>query len=176
MDNINPETVIVKPSKHGKGIFTTIDLPKNSILFQISGKPITFEQTLKLGTNECYSLQIGIDKYIIPHYPFHFSNHSCEPNCGITRNMEYITLRDISKGEELCWDYSTSMLEKHWKMQCECGSSQCRHLIQDFDLLPDNIQEKYLRLKVVLPFITEELYGLPTIERAAKSAVFAFGK
>ena len=159
--------------KHGKGLFTTIDLPKNSGLFKITGRPITFEQTLKLGSKECYSLQIGIDKYIIPHYPFCFSNHSCNPNCGITRNMEFVTLRNILKGEELYGDYSTSMLERHWEMICECGAKDCRHIIRDFDLLPFNLQEKYIDLKIVLPFITKALYGLPTIQKAGSYRISA---
>ncbi|MDB5200383.1 MAG: hypothetical protein JWO92_2346 [Chitinophagaceae bacterium] len=176
MEQTSPETVIVKDSKFGKGIFTTVDLPKKFILFKITGIPLTFSETLALGNNECFCLQVAMDKYIIPDHPFHLSNHSCEPNCGITRNMEFITLRDIEKGEELFWDYSTSMLERHWKLQCNCGSAECRHIITDFDLLPFNLQQKYLQMKIVMPFITEELYGLPTIERLNGSKQFAMVK
>ena len=176
MDKVNPETVIVKDSKFGKGIFTTIDLPKKSILFKITGKPLTFEETVMLGHDECYSLQVGMDKYIIPDHPFHLSNHSCQPNCGINRKMEFITLRDINAGEELCWDYSTSMMERHWTMQCDCGYHDCRHLIGDFDMLPAHIQERYLHMKIVLPFIVEELFGLPTIERINTTPLVAIGK
>lgn len=160
----NPETVIVKDSKHGKGIFTTVDLPKNAVLFKITGKPITFIDTLTLGPDECFTLQIGMDRYIIPDAPFPLSNHSCEPNCGISRNMEFITLHDIKEGDELCWDYSTSMLERHWQLQCGCGSINCRHTIRDFDLLPHSLQQKYLKIKIVLPYINEKIFSLPTIQ------------
>ncbi len=77
MEKVNPVTVIVKDSKFGKGIFTPTHLPQNTILFKITGKPLNFEQTLQLGGDECYCLQIGIDKYIIPNHPFHLSNHCC---------------------------------------------------------------------------------------------------
>ena len=176
MDKVNPETVLVKDSKHGQGIFTTIDLPKKSVILKISGKPLTFEETLKLGNDECYTMQTGINKYIIPDHPFHLSNHSCQPNCGINRKMEFISLRDIKAGEELLWDYSTSMMERHWTMQCDCGSTECRNIIRDFDMLPIHIQERYLHLKIVLPFIVEELYGLPTIERVNSQKLVATGK
>ena len=176
MEAANPETVIVKDSNFGKGIFTTVDLPKKSVLFKITGKSLSFEETLKLGSNECYCLQVALDKYIIPGHPFHLSNHSCSPNCGITRNMEFITLRDINEGEELCWDYSTSMMERHWTLQCGCGHLNCRHLIVDFDLLPSQVQETYLHMKIVLPFIVEEIYGLPTIQRAGGTKLAAGGK
>jgi hypothetical protein len=176
MDKVNPETVIVKDSRFGKGIFTTTDLLKKSVLFKISGTPLTFEETLKLGGDECYTLQVAMDKYIIPKYPFHLSNHSCHPNCGINRKMEFITLRDINAGEELCWDYSTSMMERHWTMQCDCGHHECRHLIGDFDMLPTHIQERYLHMGVVLPYIVEELFGLPTIQAINTSKRIAVGK
>ncbi|HUS02109.1 MAG TPA: SET domain-containing protein [Chitinophagaceae bacterium] len=172
----SPETVIVKDSKFGKGIFAPVYLPKKSVLFKIKGKPITFEETLKLGEDECYTLQVTMDKYIIPDHPFHLSNHSCQPNCGINRKMEFITLQDINAGEELCWDYSTSMMERHWTLQCNCGYPDCRHIIGDFDLLPAPVQERYLDMRVVLPFIIEELYGLPTIERANYQKMVATGK
>jgi hypothetical protein len=176
MEKVNPETVIVKDAKFGKGIFTTSDLPKNAVLFKITGNPICFQQTLELGSNECYTLQTGINKYIIPDHPFHLSNHSCLPNCGINRKMEFITLRDVKAGEELCWDYSTSMMERHWVMQCECGHNECRLLIQDFDLLPDHIQKKYIQMNIVLPFIVEELYGLPRIGKVVPASLYAVSK
>lgn len=172
----NPETVIVKDSKFGKGIFTTIDRPKKSIILKITGNALTFEETLQLGSSECYSLQVATDKYIIPDHPFLLSNHCCQPNCGINRKMEFIAIRDIKAGEELCWDYSTSMLERHWTMQCNCGYYDCRHLIGDFDMLPIHIQERYLHMRVVLPFIVEEIYGQPVIERADTAKILVSGK
>ncbi|GAC1386025.1 MAG: SET domain-containing protein-lysine N-methyltransferase [Ginsengibacter sp.] len=171
MEKNNPETVMIKDSRFGKGIFTTTDLPKNSFLFKITGAPLTFRDTLTMGADECYSIQVGLDKYLVPDYPFRMSNHSCEPNCGITRDLDFITLCDIKAGEELLWDYSTSMLEKHWEMKCDCGSANCRKTIRDFDLLPYNIKEKYLKMKVVLRFIIEELYGLPAIKKPSAAKI-----
>ena len=175
MDQTNAETVIVKNSKYGKGIFTSVNLAKDSVLFKITGTPLNFGNTLELGNDECYCLQVGVDKYIIPDHPFHLSNHSCNPNCGINKNMEFFTLQNIAEGEELCWDYSTSMLEKHWQMECKCDSPECRHVIKDFDQLPENLQDKYLHMDVVLLFIIECIYGLPTI-KASKSRRYSIGR
>lgn len=167
---IQTDSVAVKNSRFGKGIFATSDLPKHTILFTITGDPLNFQDTLSLGHNECYCLQTDIDKYIIPHFPFNFSNHSCEPNCGITENFEFITLRFIEKGGELLWDYSTSMLEKHWIMNCKCGSDNCRQIIRDFDLIPPETQERYLQLGIVLPFIIKQLFSVQKIEALRHSA------
>lgn len=55
-------------------------------------------------------------------------NHSCNPNT-IYKGLNVIALRDISKGEELTFDYS-SLLDEHMEpFQCQCGSSNCRGLI-----------------------------------------------
>ena len=163
MDTSNPETVIIKPSRFGKGIFATSDFSAGTTLLKITGKPLSFEDTLKLGDKECYSLQIGIDKYIIPDGPFGFSNHSCDPNCGITGNMEFITLRKVAKGEELLWDYSTSMMERSWTMECGCNSVNCRNIIGDFDCLPINLQDKYRQMQIVLPYIIKEIKVVPAL-------------
>ncbi len=95
IENISLESVIVSNSKFGKGIFTPTDLSKNTILFKIIGKPITFSKTLQLEDKVRYCLQIGMNKYIIPDFPFPLSNHSCEPNCGINNNLEFIALQNI---------------------------------------------------------------------------------
>ncbi len=110
----------------------------------IKGIHLTFEQSINLGEKECYCLQIDVDKYIIPEFPFYFSNNSCEPNCGINNEFQFFALINIKEGEELFWDYSTSMLEKHWTMNCDCRTKSCRKIITDFDLLPKSLQEKYL--------------------------------
>jgi ribosomal protein S27E len=145
--------ISVQDCKHGKGIFSTMDLPCGTVVCKVTGSVLSFEETVKLGDQECYCLQIDKKLYLIPSPPFYFSNHSCDPNCGLNERLELITIKDLKKGEELCWDYSTSMLERHWTMQCLCGKENCRGIIKDFDLLPQHLQHKYKNLKIVLPYI-----------------------
>lgn len=158
MDKATSAIIAIKDSRHGKGIFARKSLRKGTVLLKITGKNLSFEDTMQLGDQESYCLQVDIDKYIIPYSPFRLSNHSCDPNCGIYSNFKFVTLRPILEGEELCWDYSTSMLERHWTMECECGSPECRKFVQDFDLLPEKIQEKYLHMNIVMPYIINQFY------------------
>lgn len=83
-------------------------------------------------------------------------NHSCDPNAGI-RFTQYgiilVALRDILPGEEICWDYSTTMLGIDWSMQCDCRSSSCRAIIGGFSSLPAERRAYYLEERVVAPFI-----------------------
>jgi hypothetical protein len=101
-------------------------------------------------------LQIGPDLYINPESPGKFINHSCDPNCGLV-NLMLTAIRDIKQGEELSYDYSTTMLERHWVMNCACGYDACRKVIEDFDMLPRERQKYYMNLGVVQPFIVEFL-------------------
>ena len=151
----------VKPSTFGKGLFATKDILPGVRICSVQGNIISFGQTLLLGEKESYAVQIGIDKYILCDPPFLYSNHSCYPNCGLNKYLELFTLKQVQKGEEIFWDYSTSMLERHWTMRCRCGASNCRKIITDFDILPIQLQEQYIKMNIVLPFIVDELqYGV----------------
>jgi uncharacterized protein len=150
--------VKIDRSRFGKGLFATRLIRRETIITRLrKGTPFHFQDTLGMGNKESHSLQIGQEEYIMCPTPFLYSNHSCDPNGGLNMNLEMIALRDIMPGEEICWDYSTSMLERSWEMICHCGSSQCRSIVRDFDLLPVHIQSRYLQLQVVLPFIQDIL-------------------
>ena|SRR4030095_11069928 len=145
-------------SRFGKGLFATRHIPKGTIITKLKrGVPFHFQDTLVMGNKESHSLQIGPEEYIMCPTPFVFSNHSCDPNGGLDMNLEMVALRDIEPGEEICWDYSTSMMERSWEMNCQCGSPLCRGTVRDFDFLPMHVQSKYLQLQIVLPFIQEML-------------------
>jgi hypothetical protein len=148
----------IRCSKFGKGLFVTTDIAANTIICTVSGPLLTFQQTVALNERESHGLQIERDLYLLCQPPFLYSNHSCEPNCGLNAQLQLVTLRDIKSDEELFWDYSTSMLERHWTMSCACGATTCRKVITDFDLLPDDVQSRYLEMNVVLPFIVEHLH------------------
>lgn len=149
--------LVIQKSKFGKGLFVTSDLRAGTILCNITGSLLTFKQTVALHERESHCLQIGHDQYILCEPPFLYSNHSCEPNCALNARLQLVALHDLTKGEELFWDYSTSMLERHWTMACSCGSKQCRKIINDFDLLHEDLQAEYLQQEIVLPFIVAQL-------------------
>ena len=149
----HPSFLAVRESKFGKGLFVTKNLDAGTVLCRVTGPLLSFQQTIELNERESHSLQIGSNEYVLCEPPFLYSNHSCEPNCGLNAMLQLFALRDLKKGEEIFWDYSTSMLERHWTMACGCGSKNCRKIITDFDLLPESLQALYLEKGIVLPFI-----------------------
>jgi hypothetical protein len=156
MDSV-ADSIEIRLCKFGKGLFAKKNIPAFSLLCNISGKSLNFKDTLSLKQKESHALQIGVDQYILCPSPFLYSNHSCEPNCGVNQNLQFITIKNIVAGEELLWDYSTSMLERHWTMTCLCNTASCRKTVTDFDRIPHHVQQHYLRLNVVLPFIPAQI-------------------
>jgi hypothetical protein len=149
--------LVIRESATGLGVFANRYISANSYILTIQGSPLHFDATTRLGDKESYCLQTESDGYIFLEAPFCFFNHSCEPNCGIREGSSLYTVRPINRGEELSWDYSTSMLERHWTLNCCCRSSQCRSAIRDFDFLPQSVQDRYLAMGIVMPFIEREL-------------------
>jgi hypothetical protein len=146
----------VRACRFGRGLFAKNDIEPGTFICSIPFTTVlNFEDTMQLKEKESHALQVDDDRYVLCEPPLVYSNHSCEPNCGINATYEMFTLSSVRKGQELLWDYSTSMLERHWTMRCACGARSCRGLIQDFDLLPPDLQKKYLRLNIVFPFIPE---------------------
>jgi hypothetical protein len=155
--NSQENLIDIRASVFGLGVFAAQKIAPGIPVCSITGKQISFKETLLLGERESHAIQIGIDKYILCEPPFLFSNHSCQPNCGINSHLELFTLREIEQGEELFWDYSTSMLEQHWTMDCACANSNCRKIITDFDLLPSQLQQQYIKMNIVLPYILNHM-------------------
>jgi uncharacterized protein len=149
----------IRRTKFGKGVFATGHIPKGTILFSVDPgwKRLHFRDTTKLGDRESHALQIGIDEYILLEPPVLCVNHSCNPNCGFNDQLQLVTIKNIFPAEELFWDYSTSMFEQSWVMKCSCGSSLCRNEVKDFDSLPHELQQKYLKMNIVLSFIVDIL-------------------
>ena len=76
-------------------------------------------------------------------------NHSCDPNTGLWQQGGHtylMSLRPIAAGEELFFDYSTSMVDEPWSMQCLCGTAACRGVIANFLDLPAPVRERYARM------------------------------
>ncbi|RDE06983.1 SET domain-containing protein [Sphingomonas aracearum] len=83
-------------------------------------------------------------------------NHSCAPNAGLrflSGGVFLIAVRAIAPGEEIAWDYSTTMMASDWQMLCQCGAPDCRGTIGNFSTLPPERQEWYRARNLVAPYL-----------------------
>ncbi|MGH7525262.1 MAG: SET domain-containing protein [Gemmatimonadales bacterium] len=148
--------VLVLQGHLGRGIHARLPISAGKTILEFDGPIASHDEILAMGEAQAYALQVGPDRYIDTRPPGRFTNHSCEPNAGIAGDHLLVGLRDIGVGEEIQFDYSTTMSENHWTMDCRCSRSRCRRTIGDFHLLPFALQAHYVGLGVVQSFIVRE--------------------
>jgi SET domain-containing protein len=150
--------LLLSESKNGKSVVANRNFKKDEHIIELHGELFTYKQ-LPTPYEEVvdHYTQIGSDLYLGPSGGLDdFVNHSCNPNSGIkvtNKKVVLIAIKNIPKGQEITFDYSTTMDEDDWEMNCKCGSQYCRKSIKDFKYLPKEIQEKYIKLGIVPKFI-----------------------
>lgn len=167
--------VRVGKSPHGLGLFAAARVRAGAAILVFTGEVVDLEDVLSSGRDECYPLQIGASTYLDLDARSRMVNHSCSPNAGMRSDRFLTALRDISSGEEICYDYSSTMSERRWTMNCNCGDASCRGIVGDFRDLPISQQQHYLRLGIVQSFIVEEFWRAAGVGDPEKTSVAAAG-
>ena len=152
-DSFSNATIRIDECNVGLGVFANRDIQAGEVILAFGGPVIDFDETKRRGPWECMPMQIGQNQYYDTQPPGVFVNHSCEPNAGIRDDRDLIALRAIRAGEEVRFDYSTTMEEHSFTMRCLCGAPKCRHVVADFSTLPNEVRERYLAQRVVMSFI-----------------------
>jgi SET domain-containing protein len=139
--------------KYGKGLFAKKNIKKDEFLSILGGYAISAldESVLPKKVSD-YGIQIsenmilGYKKESEVDYSCFF-NHSCDPNTGIKGQIFLVAMRDIKKGEQITFDYAMTLHKvkglKAYKMECLCGSKNCRGLITEDDWKIPELQKKY---------------------------------
>lgn len=127
----------------GWGVFASRDIRKDEIIVEFTGPEVDIESLDGIPREvQDHLFNIGLHRYIIAREPEVRTNHSCEPNAGIRGTASLVAMRDISRDEEVTFDYST-ITSDGWKMECLCGTPSCRGIIGDYKDLPQEIKERY---------------------------------
>ncbi len=156
------KAIFLRETGTGKGVFANRGFRKSEEIICFKGKLLSHKQLpVPYDSVDDHFVQIGPKLYMGPSgKPDDFINHSCNPNSGlkiIGKKIILVAVRKIKTGEEICWDYSTTMDEDDWEMECECGSIICRRIVRDFKHLPIGLQKKYLKLEIVPDYIIKSL-------------------
>ncbi|EIT69271.1 MULTISPECIES: SET domain-containing protein [Hydrocarboniphaga] len=157
-DGATDSGVYVAPARYGRGVYAARPFAKGETVLRFTGRRYTGDELDALGFTPGYPLQVDLDRYVLLDEPHVFCNHSCDPNGGLTADLELRAVREIARDEQISFDYSTTMLEDNsWTLECGCRSMNCRGVIEDFDRLPEAVQRHLIAEIGVLPFITREL-------------------
>jgi len=145
----------------GKGVFAATSIHHGEVIFTCEGKVISLQEVVAKGDQQSNPIQIDTQTYLDVESPGVYINHSCDPNAGLMNNTILVALRAIAPHEQICFDYSTSMSEELWTMECKCLAPQCRGLIQDFHYLPAELKARYVALGIVQDFIVRQWREVP---------------
>lgn len=138
---------------YGRGMFALDGISKGSIVAIFGGYVMTAKDELSLPEHmRDYALQIhddfvlGIKKEDEIEEACYF-NHSCDANAGIKGQIMLVAMRDIAKGEQVCFDYAMVLAKSEgvetYSFDCQCGAKTCRHKVTDDDWKEKDLQERY---------------------------------
>lgn len=125
----------------GYGIYATQNIAAHEIIFK--GEELAQRIVTKKYVNENwndaqkesfsrYAYPISKEVYILwSDNPSNWApqNHSCNPNT-VYRGLNVVALQNINKGEELTLDYASFLDETSEPFDCQCGSEDCRGIIE----------------------------------------------
>ena len=147
------------PCGEGMGVFVQQWIPANTRILEFTGKRVDRETINKFaskGSTDSF-LQVGENEFIGASGRLDdYVNHSCEPNCGLEFDGDRVylkSIRVITRGSEISYDYATSQYVFPLRFNCKCGNRDCRGEIGDFDELSPNRKKFYLSKNIVAPFL-----------------------
>lgn len=166
--------------KYGVGVYANRSFTKNETVHQLTGEKLTLEKIIDRvicrKANEDDIFQIGKRTYYDLDDLSRSINHSCNPSTGVRGKSELFSLRDIKAGEQITYDYSTTVAPTDWLMICECGDKNCRKRMCDIRSIPREQLNWYAErgaiqdyMKPILSAILSGNYKMPQYEiRALK--------
>jgi SET domain-containing protein len=133
---VEPTLEIRSSGSKGLGVFAGEPIAAGQRVLVMGGRILSTAQL----SDEWLAMQIGPDQWLCSDGSLIDDrvNHSCDPNTGFRDGDPVLyALRDIAAGEEICWDYSTSIAESGWMLDCACGSPHCRDVVRSwYELTP----------------------------------------
>lgn len=151
----------------GMGAFALQDIPQGAVVHHMVGEVATLDELIvrvHAGAEAASDpFQIEDDLFIDLEETSRSFNHSCAPNVYVRGNNELVALRPIRKGEEITYDYATTMKydaekilasgHQLWTCTCFCGAETCRGIIHEFKTLPQERQDYYITHRYLPDFM-----------------------
>ncbi len=134
----------------GRGLFAR-DMIAAGEIVAVKGGTIMDFASLALVRDEVSPAEIQIEDglYIAPGNAGEVEasilclNHSCNPNVGVRGQITFVAMRDIPAGAELTIDYAMVDGDPAERMECSCGSAECRKIITGSDWRLAELQRRY---------------------------------
>jgi len=122
----------------GTGAFALSDIPKGKKIGEMAGELISYREAQRRVKQQPGGVLLMVE---FDHEPIaldasinrnelSYINHSCSPNTYMRRayrKVEFYSLKNIKKGDELTCDYGET--HHDGKLKCGCKSPDCRGFI-----------------------------------------------
>ncbi|HEY7351858.1 MAG TPA: SET domain-containing protein-lysine N-methyltransferase [Terriglobales bacterium] len=125
--------LVIRRSKiHGDGVYTTGPIKKWAIVAEYTGPRLTNSQADDIYEHSPRTYLFGLidgEHVIDGNGIAAFINHSCDPNCEadeIRGRVVIRSIRNISAGEELAYDYNLYDGDPDDVAPCFCSAKKCR--------------------------------------------------
>lgn len=145
----------------GTGVFAQRAFDPDQRIRRIEGSLHSLEEVLRFAESgeQAGSDVLGVDDgaYLVLSELDRCFNHSCDPNAvvmGAGDRVEFVAIRSIRPGDEITFDYSTTMHDDEdaivaagrtvWRCECSCGAANCRGQIDQFRTLAPEVRTRYL--------------------------------
>lgn len=141
-----PQAAARLKSHREYGVFAVEPIRKDEMIAMFGGEVVTFENFEPLPERlRRLSIQIEENLFLVAlnEGPGDYINHSCDPNGGLSGQIEIVALRDIAPGEEITFDYAMSDGSDYDEFQCECGAPNCRGTVRGTDWRNPELWVKY---------------------------------
>jgi hypothetical protein len=148
----------VGDSHIGKAVFAASGFGEGDMIVEFTGRRFRADKvpSLMRGQSDRF-VQVTPEHYMGPSGRIDdLINHSCAPNAGLRFTSEgvyLVAIRAIDRGEEISWDYSTTLKESNWHMICQCRAPDCRRVIGNFATLSEERQEWFRSHNLVAPYL-----------------------
>ncbi len=141
------QLTVQRSSIHGYGVFIKQPIKKGEFIAELQGSRVIYKSTV-YGQSNRYNDWIGIgkDTWIDPIDEFQYLNHSCNPNTGLKglRKLRLYALRDLTPGEEITIDYSTTEEDPDYCFEnLEDEGPNVRRFVGPIQTLPKEVFESY---------------------------------
>jgi SET domain-containing protein len=146
----NPKTEKRVSHIQGRGLFARDAIAAGEIV-AVKGGSIMDRSTLAVVRHDILTAEIQVedDLYIAPRSALELEasmlhlNHSCDPNVGVRGQITFVTMRDVPAGSELTIDYAMIDGDPSERMECSCGTRECRKVITGDDWRLPDLRHRY---------------------------------
>jgi hypothetical protein len=160
----SPWLITKDTRKYGNGVFAAERIPKGHLIFVLGGERMDLAQLVARVNAEREDiddpLQIGKRTYLDLDELSRTFNHSCSPSAGLRNTSQLFSLRDISQGEEVTYDYSLTIAPTDWWMKCRCGAATCRKVVGDVLSVPRSRLQEYQKMGALQRYMKLLLHSM----------------